>query len=92
MSAAYRRRPKGFQPSLVEATADKMADTVKWPRECGSHTILSRASGPDLLLLERACGEPAEERGNRPDLASGRHHGSRYAADPARMRRQKRGY
>lgn|GEM_PF-3821874 len=57
------------------------------------HTILSRASGPDLLLLERACGEPAEEGGgSRPDLASGRHHGSRYAADPERTLRQKRGH
>jgi len=28
----------------------------------GGHTILSRASGPDLLLLERACGDAPSSR------------------------------
>ena len=54
--------------------------------------ITAEPVGPDLLLLERCCGVPAEERGSRPDLASGRHHGSRYAADPERTLRQKRGH
>ena len=72
-----------------------MSAAWKWPTAFaeasasqGGHTILSRAGGPAFLLLERACGEPAEEGGgSRPDLASGRHHGSRYAADPERTLR-----
>jgi len=47
MSAAFRRRPKGYGG---HSEVDE------------GHTILSRAGGPALLLLERACGEPAEDR------------------------------
>ena len=44
------------------------------------HTILSRASGPDLLLLEEPVGSLLkDERKSR----QARHHGSRFAADPA---------
>ena len=48
---------------------------------------MGHAFGVTLACLwdvpERVCGEHLEDRRSRPDLASGRHHGSRYAADPA---------
>jgi len=37
---------------------------------------------PGFSAAGRACGEPAEERGGRSRRRD-RHHGSRYAADPA---------
>jgi hypothetical protein len=67
----FRRRPKGFEPSLDEATAGNMSDTLPKALEekCGIHTILILATGPDFLLLERACGRSRKSRGAR-------HHGS----------------
>ena len=66
MSAAFRRRPKGFRPSLVEATADEMADTVRWPKNLKSRA--SRLAKPDARHHgSREAADPAHKPASSVD-------------------------
>ena len=78
----------GVPPSRSEAPA--MADTVMWPKAtpfCGRHFLTRRSAAKPVVPkqgLKKAVAEEPEES------SVARHHGSRFAADPARMRRRGR--
>jgi len=93
--ARVRRRSPRTSAGAAErrVTAKPKAETeARCPVDSGGHsdvaeghTILSRAGGPDSLLLERACGgllKTGRSRASRRATPDARHHGGRQD-DPA---------